>query len=199
MKFVSYRDARGQHTHSSIHLRQVYRVTAHLWSASLLLLCYRCHSLLECRVLRRGRIWAVLLQVHPGCVLVGRSYYDYSGLWWHEVTFVSASCPPLSFRCGSLLECRLLRRSRLRELFLQVNSWCVLVGRSYDDNRGLWWHDVRCTQFSKRFSSYFFFWFGFLFSNIILFLYSLPSRSLQCHVTMLLPKLIWVLFIFRFY
>ena len=47
--------------------------------------CFRCNSLLECGLLRRGRLGTVLLQVDPGCVLVGRSYHDYGGLWWHEV------------------------------------------------------------------------------------------------------------------
>ena len=75
-------------------LWQLYHVAAQLWSASPLLSCFRGHTLLECCVLRRSRIRAVFLQVHPWCVLVGRSDHDYGGLWWHEVTKVHLSFMP---------------------------------------------------------------------------------------------------------
>jgi hypothetical protein len=50
-------------------------------SASQLLFCFRRNSVLQRRLLRGSRFRVVLLQVHPGRFLVGRSYHDYGGLW----------------------------------------------------------------------------------------------------------------------
>lgn len=53
----------------------------------------------------------------------------------------------LTFRCGALLECGLLRGGRIRKFLLQVYPWRVLVGRCNHDNSGIWGHDVWCTLF----------------------------------------------------
>lgn len=48
-------------------------------------LCSRCGALLQHRVLRRSRHGEVLLQIHPGCLLVGGRDHDHSGLRRYEV------------------------------------------------------------------------------------------------------------------
>lgn len=79
-----------------------------------------------------------------------------TGIWGTVIIqILTHLCSFTSYRCGAFLECRLLRRSRLRELFLQVHSGRLLVGSCYDDYRGLWWHDVWCTHFTSSFSCHF--------------------------------------------
>lgn len=52
--------------------------------------CYRSDSIFECRLLRRGRFRAVILQVDSRRLLVGCSHHDYSGIWGYEV--IHPSC-----------------------------------------------------------------------------------------------------------
>lgn len=54
-------------------------------------LIFRRDLILKCRLLRRGRLGALFLQVHTGRLLVGSRHHDYCRIWWHEV-----KCPRLS-------------------------------------------------------------------------------------------------------
>ena len=65
-------------------------------------LCRR-NIIFKCRLFCRGGLGVIPLQIHPGCLLVGRRHDDHRWLWWHDVRctclpFISiSSLKPLLF------------------------------------------------------------------------------------------------------